>query len=383
MNPERLRSFRRVGGMAAFGLLVFLISFVLSFPYDRVKEQIVAIAATQDLDVEVGEAGPMFGIGLALADVQVATRPELGKKPTRLLIPSAKIGVSPLAQMRGELAYSVAVEALDGEIEADVRSSKERGTVKVDTKGISLAELPGIKEMINLPLSGRIDLGMDMLFPSNRNAEAKGALDWKCTACVVGDGKEKLKIPGNPLMAEGISLPRIRLGDFAGKIAFEKGVGKLQGVQSRSPDAEVKIDGEVRLADPVGNSYLDLYVQFKFSDALLKNADKLKLLMQITESMGKRTDGFYAFRITGSLRGLGPIQWSKTSPFPSGTRASAGRSLGATMATEQEPPAPPPPPSGDENPAEGKMVDPAKDPNANLPRFATSPPPSPSPESTD
>jgi hypothetical protein len=63
--------------------------------------------------------------------------------------------------------------------------------------------------------------------------------------------------------------------------------------------------------------------------------------------MGKRSDGFYGFRMTGSFNRLGPVQWMKTSPFPAvGTRASlnVGPSEGPTPPAMgsggQSPPAP-------------------------------------------
>jgi type II secretion system protein N len=387
MTSDRLRTLRRLGGTAAFGLLVFLVSLVLSFPYGRIKEQIVAIASTQGIDLNVGAVGPAFGLGLRLKDVEVRTRSEPGKRPTRVEIPSATVGLSLLAQMRGELAIDLSLDALDGEIDAEIRHRKERSVVKLQSERISLAALPGVKDAINLPLGGQIDLAMDMRFPRSRNAEAAGFLDWKCRVCVIGDGKEKLKIAGNPLLAEGLSLPRVRLGDFAGKITFEKGLGRLQGVKARSPDGEVQIEGEVRLADPVSQSYLDLYVRFKFSDALLKSSDKLQLMMQITEPMGKRPDGFYGFRISGSLSHLGPIQWAKTSPFTAS--AGGGARPGSLKGGAAFPPKPetspraapsdpgrpaPSAPQGEPMPAEGNLVDPLTDPNANLPTYATEPP---------
>ena len=68
------------------------------------------------------------------------------------------------------------------------------------------------------------------------------------------------------------------------------------------------------------------------SDALLKSNDKFQLMLQLAESMGKRSDGFYGFRMTGSFNRLGPVQWMKTSPFPAvGTRAlNVGPSKGPT-----------------------------------------------------
>ena len=125
----------------------------------------------------------------------------------------------------------------------------------------------------------------------------------------------------------------MRLGDFKGKVVFQKGIGKLQGVGAKSQDGSCAWKARFRLADPVGYSYLDLYVTFKMSDALLKSNDKFQLMLQLAESMGKRSDGFYGFRMTGSFNRLGPVQWMKTSPFPAvgaGMEAGPGPTPAAT-----------------------------------------------------
>jgi type II secretion system protein N len=399
VTPERRRALLQAGGLGLFGFLVFAVSFVFAFPYDRIKDQVVAIASTQNLDVDVGNAGPVFGVGVGLDEVMVRTRPEPGKKASVLQIDQARVYVSPLAQLRGVLAYEMDLRTLDGQITADVTAEKEKGITKIQTRDISMASLPGVKETINLPLGGTLELNLDITAPNHRNGEASGNLGWKWAGMVVGDGKEKLKVAGNPLLAEGISLPRIRLGDFVGDVVFNKGVGKLKGVGARSQDAEIRIEGEVRLADPLTYTYLDLYVTFKFSDTLLKSADKLQLMLQFADSMGKRPDGFYGFRLTGSPGRFGPVQWMKTSPFGTGSRASLDPRPGSPAAAPALERALPPPPSSPQSAVQQALAAAATTgstaaaaaaagttttanlddgaavaPNANLPRYVTSPP---------
>jgi hypothetical protein len=152
-----------------------------------------------------------------------------------------------------------------------------------------------------------------------RPSEAKGTLTWTCTACAVGDGKAKLTIASNPLLAEGLGLPKIRLGDFSGKVAIDKGVGRLQNVQLKSQDLEVSVEGEIHLAQPIAASHVDLYVRFKLSDSLLRSSEKLRTIMDFTAQMGKRPDGFIGFRATGTFQNMSNVQWLKTSPFVSTT----------------------------------------------------------------
>ena len=143
---------------------------------------------------------------------------------------------------------------------------------------------------------------MDIELPKQRPSEAKGTLAWTCTACAVGDGKAKLTIASNPLLAEGLGLPKIRLGDFSGKVVIDKGVGRLQNVQLKSQDLEVSVEGEIHLAQPIATSHVDLYVRFKLSDSLLRSSEKLRTIMDLTAQMGKRPDGFIGFRATGTFR---------------------------------------------------------------------------------
>jgi type II secretion system protein N len=377
LSPERLRLLRAIGLRAGFGLVVFLVAFYIWFPYNRIKETVTAVASQQDLDVEIASAGPIFGVGLAFHDIVVQNRPTDGTRPMRLRIDDARVSLSPLARLLGDEAYSLSAATMGGDIDVDWEASKTRSRLNVKSEDIAMADLPGVKEAINLPLGGKLGLTMDLTMPGSKMNATEGAIHWTCAACAVGDGKSKLKVAGNPMLAEGLSLPRLRLGDFTGRINFEKGVGKLQAVQAKSPDGELYVEGEVRLADPLPLSQVDVYIRFKLSDALLKSSDKLGIILQLVESMGKRPDGFYGMRLQGSLGRLGTPQWMKTSPFASAGAAApprptaAGRPISGRIGGDMPNPRP--------RPSE-QLVDPAKDPSANLPHYPTvpsEPPPSP------
>jgi type II secretion system protein N len=374
LTPERLRRLRGVGLRVLFGLAVFVIAFYLSFPYHRIKEQVIALAAMRNLDVQIGSAGPVLGVGIAFHDIAVAsTPPPGGGRPTKLKIDSARVSIAPLARLSGENAYSLSADALGGEIDIDWQGSKTKSAIKVKTEDLAMAQLPGVREAINLPLAGKLGLTMDLALPTNRTGETNGTISWTCAGCEIGDGKAKLKVAGNPMLAEGLSLPRIRLGNLTGRVVFDKGVGRLQGVQARSPDGELSLEGEIRLADPINYSQLDLYLRFKFSDALLKSAEKLQLLLQLIESMGKRPDGFYGVRLTGTFARVSPPQFSKNSPFGSGAGAMPAPHVSNRPRMGARPTQPsyvPPTPAP-------QQVDPGRDPNANMPRYPSEPPPPP------
>jgi type II secretion system protein N len=374
MIGERMRKYWRLAATAAFGLFVFFLVLVLTLPYGRLKDFLVALAEQQGYDVEVKSQGPALGLGIRLKDVTVATRPSGGGKPTRITIPVARVGWSLLGALAGRKTYQVSANVFGGDVDVESSRSKTESALHVSATAIDLSELPWVKAAINLPLFGTLEMKLDEKMPGLRAAATVGSLTWTCRACALGDGKAKLIIPGNPLLAEGLGLPKIRLGDFVGRVAIDKGVGRLQGVQSKSPDGELFVEGEIKLNDSLASSSLDLYVRFKLSDALLKSSEKLRTIMEIAAAGGKRPDGLYGFRISGPLTHLGAPVWTKTSPF--GAPASGPKPLPARAVAALPPPPPAPAPAPASEPAPPPAPQPAAaEPSA--PAVPPAPPPPP------
>jgi type II secretion system protein N len=373
MIGERLRKYWRLAATAAFGLFVFFLVLVLTLPYGRLKDYLVVLAEQQGYDVEVKSQGPALGLGIRLKDVIVATRPAGGGKPTRIVIPVAKVRWSLLGALSGRKTFQVSANVFGGDVDVESSRSKTESALHVAATAIDLSELPWVKAAINLPLFGKLEVKLDEKMPGLRAAATVGSLTWTCSACALGDGKAKLIIRDNPLLAEGLGLPKIRLGDFVGRVAIDKGVGRLQGVQSKSPDGELFVEGEIKLNDSLASSSLDLYVRFKLSDALLKSSEKLRTIMEIAAAGGKRPDGLYGFRISGPLNHLGAPVWTKTSPFgapASGPKPLAARAVAAPAAL---PPAPAP------APATPPVIIQSSAPAAPPPSAPPPPPPPPAP----
>jgi type II secretion system protein N len=317
MLSEKMRRFGKAGMMAGFGFLVFAIVFYVTLPYVRFKDQLAGWVASAGYDLEAKQAGPSLGGGMTLKEVTLVSPATATSKATRILIDKATLSVSLLSRIFGTQAYGVSADVFGGDIDATFKTSKADASVKAHVDEIDLAEIPWVKNATNLPLAGKFDLKVDLELPKQRPSEAKGTLSWTCTSCALGDGKAKLIIASNPLLAEGLGLPKIRLGDFAGKIVIDKGVGRLQNVQIKSQDIELSVEGEIHLAQPLAASHVDLYLRFKLSDSLLRSSEKLRTIMDFTAQLGKRPDGFLGFRATGTFENMSSVQWSKTSPFGS------------------------------------------------------------------
>jgi type II secretion system protein N len=362
---ERLRRLGKLGIALGFGLLVFAVVFYLTLPYGRFKDLLAAQLSSYGYELEAREAGPSLGLGMTMRDISLVSRPSGTGKPTRILIERATVSTSLFSYLFGTKALGVSASVFGGSVQTNVKIGKSNTSVESKVTEIDLAELPWIKSQINLPASGRFDAKLDLQTREGRFSESKGSLSWECTACALGDGKAKLMVASSPLLAEGLGLPKIRLGDFTGRIAIDKGVGRLQNVQFKSQDLEATVEGEIHLAQPVASSQVDIYVRFKLSDNLLRSSEKLRTIMDLTAQMGKRPDGFLGFRLTGSFQHMGSVQWLKTSPFVNAAQPPPGKPAHKGPAMPQPPPRPAAPP-----------------PPAPFPPLPLSPPPPPPPPPT-
>jgi type II secretion system protein N len=363
-SPELLRRLRRAAASTGFGLLVFVVALYVWFPYDRAKELAINVAAGQGLDLEIESVGPAFGIGLTFTNIHGKTRPTTGKS-TRFSIESASVKRSLFSTLFfwSTPTYLVSLDAFGGHIDLSQSGSlgkKAPFRVEVSVRDVKLSDVPGIRESLNLPVTGTLGLEVDLATPTGKLATSKGALSFSCAACVLGDGKTPLKVEGNPFLGGGLTLPKVRVGDLRGEVAVENGTGKLKNVEAKSPDVELALEGDVQLRDPVGGSLVNAYLRFKLSDAFLKSAGTLQTLLQMAAAGGRRPDGGYGLRVGGRFLGLttslsptsqlgGPAPPTRPSPRPGITQAYP------PPPPPSQPPVPmpseaPPPPSAMEMP---------------------------------
>ena len=402
-------------------MVIYLVALTFCFPYDRAREMAVALGAKSGYDLEISGAGPSFPFGIELENIVVRSRAvAAGARPAQARFDSARLALLPLLISKGR-ALDLHLVGLGGTIDVSASglgpsggSSSTSSTSSATKKGpfhydlqvrnLNMAQLPGAREMLNLPLGGSLEIAARLDSKSGNFADAQGEISFKCAACVVGDGKTPIKIGGgNAFLAAGLTLPRVRLGDLTGKTTVQKGVAKLQGVQAKSPDAELTLEGEITLRDPIAYSGLNAYLRFKLGDALLKASPTIGSILQMAAAPGLRSDLFYGLHLTGTLSamvsafsattppGLGSVAVGRPPgrpgimpvlaqlPVPPPARPTVALALPAPSpapaASPPAPPAPPPPPPPPVQPPPAPIVAPAPPP----PPPSSNPSPSPEP----
>jgi type II secretion system protein N len=348
LSADLLNRLRRPALFGLVGLVVFVVALYFSFPSERAKEVAIRTAAARDLDLEIGSASPAFGLGVVFHDILVRTRPATGK-PTRFTIESARLSVSPWSLLSSSKTITVSLEAFGGHIDiTQTGAPGKKGPFELQVRAhdVRLGDLPGVRDAINLPLAGTAKVDLNILAPSGKLAEANGEVTLSCDNVVIGDGKTPLKVAGNPFLSGGLTLPKLRLDDFGGHIAIDKGLAKLQEITGKSRDGEVALEGEVTLRDPLPTSTVNAYLRFKLSDAFLKQASAVATMLQMVGAQGKRPDGFYGMRLSGRLGQLNPPVLSPTSPIIGTPPPRSGTHAAAITPAFRPPPPPPsvPPP---------------------------------------
>jgi type II secretion system protein N len=342
-SPETLRRLRRAGIGTGVFWLVFVVALYVWFPYDRAKEVAIDVAAQQGYDVDIDSAGPAWGAGVSFTNIHVKTRPTSGK-PTRFIIEKATVTTSILgAIFTSTPSTTITLEAFGGRIEltqSGAPGKKGPFSIELTARGVDASKIPGVRESINLPLTGTLKLDVDLASATGRFADAKGTISFLCEACAAGDGKSPIKVEGNPFLGGGLTLPKVRIGDLRGEVAVDKGTAKLKGVESKSPDAETSLEGDVALRDPLVNSVVNAYLRFKLSDAFLKSASTVQTILQMAGAAGRRPDGSYGVRISGRM-GAPAVGLSASSPFGSAVPARPAGRPGAPPAYTPPPPAAP------------------------------------------
>src|SRR5439155_1660382 len=117
-------------------------------------------ASQRNLDVEIASAGPIFGMGLAFRNIVVATRPTDGSRPTRFRIAAARVSLSPVARLFGEDALGVSADTLGGDVDINWEANKAKTRLKMKSEDLAIADVPGVKEAINLPLGSKLGLSL-------------------------------------------------------------------------------------------------------------------------------------------------------------------------------------------------------------------------------
>ena len=368
----------RYAGYPLFGVFIFLVVLYLSLPWDRVKDRIESTAQAAGFDIRIDELGPAFLMGVKAKNVTLRTRPvNPADKPSRFVFDQVSAYPSLLRLIFGQTKADFDAQAFGGNINGQFKAGTDV-YADLSLKNVDLGQIPGLEGLVKLPMTGVLKAGGDLELPKSHFAEGKGEFKVECKGCSIGDGKAKLVIPGDAFLQQGVTVPKIQLGDPKGSLVIEKGTAKMTNFEGHSPDMDIKIEGDIALRDPWPFSTANLCLAFRPTQALIKREAVFELLGRSLDANAKRADGYYTVRISGRLDSMffmptrcgvaaggattaaptpprpGGVGFVPPPPVPTGAIApSANPPPTLPPAAEMPPPvvaAPPPPPPVDAAP---------------------------------
>jgi type II secretion system protein N len=338
MTPQTKRIVRAVL-FPLFYLWVLLVFLYLTFPYDRLKDRLVAEfnsrqPAGAGTRLEIAELDGYWLSGVEAEGVKLVSPPrpaaageEEDKKkkpePKVVTIDHVHVRVSLLRLLFGTTHVSFGGDAFGGKLGGFTSDSRGSRLLEVELDQVGVGELPLLGDIVGLPMTGALSGTIDLTLPEQKLSQAEGVIQLTATDVTIGDGKAKIR--------DTISLPKLDAGELTFDAAASKGQLDVQKLSVKGKDFELQADGKIRLRDPFETSLLELNLRFSFTDAYKNRNDMTRGLfgpapgvpglfdMDPKTQRAKRPDGFYAFRVTG------PIGSPETHPASLGAGAGSPR----------------------------------------------------------
>lgn len=303
----RARFGARILAYATLALISFVFALHLTFPYDRVKEKVEDALATK-YDVKIGgvERSVMPG-RFSLTAVTLRSRPTVANQPvTTMFFKSIEIDIAFLPLLGRRLEIGLDIATTPGSIAGVIRLSKQATAVDFTLRSVPLATIPGIADAVGLPLFGNGDGRVVIDLPEGDWSKAKGQINLACkVGCVVGDGVTKIypkarREADQAFVKDGTVVPEIKITRFELGVDIGKGEMKTRKFEFVSPDGEVEVDFNIKLAKKIGESTILGCLSYKCSEALKTRVPKFAGTCDFS-SAAIDERGFHDIKLVGPL----------------------------------------------------------------------------------
>jgi type II secretion system protein N len=335
---ERLKALRplllRLVGYPVFFLTFFVLFLYVTFPYERLKDYIIAqveaprvtaFGATipSNIELTIGKLSPTFFPGLRARDVVVTYLPTAtGGRPVFMHIDDAVVHISLLSLLARRANIDFDIEGMGGEIEGNVSYNLGTATTTgtTSTAATAAADAPGVRafaatfkdvnvtefgplvQAVGLPLEGTLNGMAELSVPDGAVAQAEGKVELTIARFSVGDGRAQFQIPH----FGGVTIERIRAGDFAFNVAIRRGVATLERVGSQSDEFALSMDGRVNLRANLADSAMNIGMRFKLTDVYRAKSEQAARILTVMDmapdlQRARGTDGMMGFRCTGTF----------------------------------------------------------------------------------
>lgn len=220
-----------------------------------------------------------------------------------------------LSFLTGSKGVIFDVDIYDGDIDGKVTFGKKKTSIDVDIDDLDVREITFLEDLIGLPFIGEVSGRVDVEYSGKTAAGMEGTVKLKVDDLRIGDKNSKLDLSkaGGGIIKGALKFEPVEVGDLVLEMKGEEGRLKITKMEAASKHIELMGGGEVRVAQPIGLSSMNLYVKFRFLDAYVQSSAMTKSVFSTLDRItkfrqAKRTDGFWGFAVRGTFSGgLKPI----------------------------------------------------------------------------
>jgi type II secretion system protein N len=306
--------YARPVGYPLFYFVCLLLFASLTFPYDKLKQRIVAsfnadqLATGGQQELQIDDVGGYWLSGLRLKGLTLlAAATEPGKPPTKIQIDDATVRYAIFPMLIGNSDMNFDAYAFGGEASGSYGVHGKDTSVEVTLEAIDIGKVEPVARLLGVPLEGKLGGKVRLTMPEQKASKGTGAVSLDIKDTVVGDGKAKIK--------DAVALPRLDVGTITFAAEAKDGVLKITKFVAGGRDLELQGDGRITMRELAIDSLCDVQVRFRINDAYRGKSDVTKSLFGAPGSSGpalfeladpkikqsKRADGFYAWNMRGPL----------------------------------------------------------------------------------
>lgn len=314
---ERLKRLAPKVAYPAFYLLCLLVCLSWTFPYEKLRDRIVATFNAQQQKSQnpqqlfIDELDSSWITGVKATGVRIVSPSTDPSKPgTEIKLDEARARISLLPLILGNKNVSFRIDAFGGEVSGTFEDTGKARSVDVELEGIDLSKVEAIAQSAGFPLAGALNGKLTLDLPEGKASKANGKVTLEIRDMFAGTEKElALKTPLGPF-----TLPRLKIGTVNVDGEAKDGVLKIAKVSASGGDVDVTGDGRVQLRENAGDANMDVALKFKINDGYRSKSDKTKLLfgapgakekpmleMDPRMAKAKTADGFYGLAVRGTL----------------------------------------------------------------------------------
>jgi type II secretion system protein N len=324
---ERLKRILPYVGYAAFYALVFFLGCYLTFPYNKLKDRLIAEFAAQQKGklttqkLEIDDLEPYWFTGIQARGVRlsITNAPKITGEtdpPTVIEYEELRVRYSLFARLLGKNKVTFFARAFGGQIEGTFWDSPTERHLDFEMDDVAVGRVEPLRALLGLPMFGTMKGKVDLTFPDKRASKGEGSLKLTLVDLAVGDGKAKLK--------ETLALPKVQVGELTFEATVKEGLLVVSKLEAQGKDVDLSADGTIRLKDQPTESLTDLYLRFRINDGYRNRNDVTRSIFGAPGSSApalieladpkvknsKRPDGFYGWHAVGLVSSL------RFEPFP-------------------------------------------------------------------